>query len=160
MLTFGGDRAEPAKEAFAEFLTRPHDHKAAQLGQFIYNNGSVSRQCLTDEIQFTVIKQVLFGLLLFYDEPEPPTGLYDELLNLPSTTKTIVQGTLIDFLSTQDGPINDRCIKSHIHMLSCCLTRHFTQCPCRCNPHVALYKAHHEGIHKRGQGESKGQRVA
>ena len=107
-----------------------------------------------------MVKQVFFGLLLFYDGPEPPTGLYDELLNLSSTTGTIVQGTLMDFLLTQDGPINNRCIKSHIQMLLWYLTRQFTQCPCRCNPHVALYKAHHEGIHKRGQGESKGQRVA
>jgi hypothetical protein len=31
-------------------------------------------------------------------------GLYDELLNLTSTTTTIFQGTFTDFMSTQVSP--------------------------------------------------------
>ena len=41
LLSFEGDLAEPAEEASAKFLTRPHDHRAAQVGHFIYSNGSV-----------------------------------------------------------------------------------------------------------------------
>ena len=40
-LSFAGDLAEPAQAAFATFLAQQHDHKAAQLGGFVYSNGSV-----------------------------------------------------------------------------------------------------------------------
>jgi hypothetical protein len=40
-LTFAGDLNE-AITAFAKFVSQDHDHKAAQLAQFIYTNGSVS----------------------------------------------------------------------------------------------------------------------
>jgi hypothetical protein len=71
------------------------------MAQLIYSNGSVGLYCLPDEHRFTAVKQVLFGLSLFYDGPEPPTGLYDDLLNLSSTTTTLFQGTFTDFMATQ-----------------------------------------------------------
>ena len=40
-------------------------------------------------------------MTLFYDGPEPPAGLYDELLDLTCTTKSIVKGTFTDFVSRQ-----------------------------------------------------------
>lgn len=43
-------------------------------------------------------------MALFYDGAEPPAGLYDELLNLTYTTKSIVRGTFIDFVSKQSAP--------------------------------------------------------
>jgi hypothetical protein len=50
------------------------------------------------------VEQVVFGLSLFYDGPEPPTGLYDELLDLSSTTTAIFKGNFTDFVSTQLDP--------------------------------------------------------
>ena len=41
-LTFAGDVINVAITAFAKFVSQEHDHKAAQLAQFIYTNGSVS----------------------------------------------------------------------------------------------------------------------
>jgi hypothetical protein len=41
-LTFAGDLINEAITAFAKFVSQDHDHKAAQQGQFIYINGSVS----------------------------------------------------------------------------------------------------------------------
>ena len=108
MLSFEGDLADPAEKAFAKFLSRPHDHKAAQLGGFTYSNGSVRLYCFLDELQVIEVEQVPFGLTLFYDGPEPPTGLYDELLNLSSTTMTIFKGKFTDFISTQIIPPNNR----------------------------------------------------
>jgi hypothetical protein len=61
-----------------------------------------------DELQVIEVEQFLFGLSLFYDGPEPPTGLYDELLNLSSTTTTIFRGNFTDFISTQIIPPNNR----------------------------------------------------
>lgn len=61
-----------------------------------------------DELQVIEVEQVSFGLSLFYDGPEPPTGLYDELLNLSSTTTTIFKGNFTDFISSQFIPSNSR----------------------------------------------------
>jgi hypothetical protein len=41
MLSFTGDLADPAQAAFAGFQAQQHDRKAAQLGSFVYSNGSV-----------------------------------------------------------------------------------------------------------------------
>ncbi|KAH9997051.1 FAD-binding domain-containing protein [Russula vinacea] len=99
-LKFEGELAEPAEEVFVRFLSRPHDHRAAQMGRFMYSNGSVS-----------------FGLSLFYDGPEPPMGLYDELLNLASTSTTIYQGAFTNFMSTQHLPTYNRVRVNGIPML-------------------------------------------
>jgi hypothetical protein len=95
---------DPAEKAFAKFLLRLHDHKAAQIGGFTYTKGLVRFYGFPDELQVIEVKQVLFGLSLFYDGPEPPTGLYDELLNLSSTTTTIFKGNFTDFISSQIIP--------------------------------------------------------
>ncbi|KAI0274508.1 hypothetical protein BGY98DRAFT_1115669 [Russula aff. rugulosa BPL654] len=102
-LSFEGDLADKAEKAFAKFLSRLHDHKAAQLGGFTCTNGSV--------------EQVIFGLSLFYDGPEPPIGLYDELLNLSSTTTTIFKGNFTDFISTQFSPSYNRVYFDGVPML-------------------------------------------
>ncbi|KAF8498735.1 hypothetical protein F5888DRAFT_1889188 [Russula emetica] len=107
-LSFEGDLAEPAKQAFSKFLSQPHDHKGAQLADFIYSNGSVRLYCFLDELQFTEVKQVSFEISLFYDSLEPPAGLYDKLLNLSSTNTTIFKGNFTDFVSSQFLPLYDR----------------------------------------------------
>jgi hypothetical protein len=107
-LSFEGDLADTAEKAFSRFLSRPHDHKAAQIGDFIYSEGSVRFYGFPDELQVIEVVQVSFGLSLFYDGPEPPTGLYDELLNLSSTTTTIFKGYFTDFISSQFLPLYKR----------------------------------------------------
>jgi len=108
LLSFEGDLAEQAEQAFSKFLSQPHDHKAAQLADFIYSDGSVRLYRFLDELQFTEVKQVSFGMSLFYDGLEPPAGLYDELLNLSSTNTTIFKGNFTDFVSSQFLPVYDR----------------------------------------------------
>ena len=108
MLLFEGDLIDPAAQAFVKFLSRPHDRKATQLSYFIYNNGSVRLYGFRDKLQLTEVKQVSFSSWLFYDGPEPPAGLYDELLNLKSTSTAIYQGSFTDFLSIQTLPTYDR----------------------------------------------------
>ncbi|KAI9449723.1 FAD-binding domain-containing protein [Lactarius psammicola] len=58
------------QKAFSKFLSEPHDSKAAQLGD----------------------------MTLFYDGPEPQ-GLYDELLNLLSISKSIFEGSFLDLVT-------------------------------------------------------------
>ena len=49
-LTFAGDPINEAVTAFAKFVSQEHDHKAAQLAQFIYTNSSVSSTFWSDRI--------------------------------------------------------------------------------------------------------------
>lgn len=90
-LTFAGDLIEEAQVTFARFLTQEHDHRASQLAQFLYSDGTV-----------------VFGLLLFYDGPKLPDGLYDELLNLPNTSNSITKGSFTQFISSQLLPTYER----------------------------------------------------
>ncbi|KAH9988281.1 FAD-binding domain-containing protein [Russula compacta] len=101
LLAFAGDLIDPAQAAFAKFLAKPHDHKGAQLGTFAYSNLSIS-----------------FEISLFYNGPEPPAGLYDELLSLSTSSKSIVQGTFTDFVSSQFDTTNKRGYFNGIPMLN------------------------------------------
>ncbi|KAI0301762.1 FAD-binding domain-containing protein [Multifurca ochricompacta] len=82
VLGFAGDQIEPAYTALADFLSKDHDHKATQLGAITYSNGTVA-----------------LGLVLFYDGPKPPDGLYDDLLKLPNSAKSIIEGSFTHFVS-------------------------------------------------------------
>ena len=97
-----------AQRAFSKFLTESHDHKAAQLGEFVYVNGTVSPPTSPKCDLIIGTKQLSFGISLFYDGPEAPQGLYDELLNLPSTTKSIIKGSFVDFIAGQFLPLYKR----------------------------------------------------
>ncbi|KAH9963685.1 hypothetical protein BJV74DRAFT_880011 [Russula compacta] len=90
LLAFAGDLIDPAQAAFAKFLAKPHDHKGAQLGTFEYSNLSIST----------------------------PAGLYDELLSLSTSSKSIVQGTFTDFVSSQFDTTNKRGYFNGIPMLN------------------------------------------
>ncbi len=41
-MNFAGDQVDGAQKAFSKFLSEPHDHRALQLGEFVYINGTVS----------------------------------------------------------------------------------------------------------------------
>jgi hypothetical protein len=49
--------------------------------------------CLAD------LCQLLLSLVLFYDGPEPPEGLYNELLQLSDSSRSIFNGSFTDFIS-------------------------------------------------------------
>ncbi|KAI9449075.1 hypothetical protein BJY52DRAFT_1227991 [Lactarius psammicola] len=80
VLVFERDQIESAYTAFAKWLSVYHDRRGALMGAITYSNGKS--------------KQVGFRLVLFYDEPNPKC-LYDELLNLPNSAKSITQGVLL-----------------------------------------------------------------
>lgn len=54
---------------------------------------------------------------LFYDGPEPPQGLYDELLNLPSISKSIIEDPFLDFVAGQFVPVFERGHTASVPML-------------------------------------------
>ncbi|KAI0251538.1 FAD-binding domain-containing protein [Lactifluus subvellereus] len=91
VLSFAGNQIEPAYTAFADFLSREHDHKGAQLGQISYDNGTVK-----------------FAVVLFYDGPQPPCDLYGNLLTLPNTGKSIIEGSFVHFVLSLPPPVRKR----------------------------------------------------
>ena len=64
--------------------------------------------CLLIWASILQAKQAVFGISLFYDGPDPPAGLYDELLNLTSTTKSVFKGSFTGFVSSQFLPTYKR----------------------------------------------------
>jgi hypothetical protein len=86
-MNFAGDQIDGAQKAFSVFLSEPHDRKAAQLGEFFYVGGTL-----------------LFSLTLFYDGPAPPQRLYDELLDLPSISESIFEGSFLEYVTSQALP--------------------------------------------------------
>lgn len=40
-MNFAGDQVDEAQAAFSKFVSVSHDPKAAQLGEFVYANGTV-----------------------------------------------------------------------------------------------------------------------
>jgi hypothetical protein len=100
LLAFEGDQIEPAYTAFSKWLSVDHDRKGAQTGSITYSNGAVG-----------------FQLVLFYDGPKPPQGLYDDLLNLPNSAESIVQGDFVRFLSSIAIPVRERAYGDGVPML-------------------------------------------
>ncbi|KAI9439635.1 FAD dependent oxidoreductase [Lactarius indigo] len=91
LLVFQGDQIKPAYTAFAEWLSVDHDRKGAQLGAVAYSDGAIGLQ-----------------IVLFYDGPTPSEGLYDDLLNLPNSAKSIIQGDFVKFVSSIPIPVHKR----------------------------------------------------
>ncbi|KAF8260159.1 FAD-binding domain-containing protein [Lactarius quietus] len=100
LLAFEGDQIEPAYTAFTKWLSVDHDRKATQLGAIAYSNGTVG-----------------FQLVLFYDRPNPPEGLYDDLLNLPNSAEAIIKGDFLNFVSSIVVPPLDRAYVDGVPML-------------------------------------------
>ena len=46
--------------------------------------------------------------MLFYDGPKPPEGLYYDLLNLPNSVESIIQGDFTKFVSSLSVPVRER----------------------------------------------------
>jgi hypothetical protein len=78
------------------------------LGQYVYSNGTVGLDTFSFQFRHKEEKQFSLGIVLFYDGPEPPEGLYDELLNLPTTSKSIFKGTFTNYVLSQIVPANKR----------------------------------------------------
>lgn len=91
VLDFKGDQIKLAYTTFAKWLSVEHDAKGSQLGAIIYSNATVG-----------------FQLLLFYDGPKPPDPLYHDLLNLPNSAKSIIQGDFLNFVSSLIIPVRER----------------------------------------------------
>ncbi|KAI0293620.1 FAD-binding domain-containing protein [Multifurca ochricompacta] len=100
LLNFAEDQMEAAQSALAQFLSEDRDRKAAQLAEFVYTNGSLS-----------------FGISLFYDGSAPPEGFYDDILNLPSASKSITTGSFTDFVLSQFLPTYKRVYFDAVPML-------------------------------------------
>jgi len=59
----------------------------------------------------------VFGIVLFYDAPSPPPGLYDELLDLPNSSKNIFEGNFVQFVLSLPPPIRERAYFDGVPML-------------------------------------------
>ncbi|KAF8258459.1 hypothetical protein EI94DRAFT_1815307 [Lactarius quietus] len=80
--------------------------------ELVLPTGEVKIVTAEDEDLWFALK-VVFGLRLFYDGPELPDGLYNELLNLPSLSKSITKGSFAPFISSLFLPTFEKQVRSY-----------------------------------------------
>ncbi|KAI0260019.1 hypothetical protein BC834DRAFT_1044925 [Gloeopeniophorella convolvens] len=83
-LAFGADQLDAFNQAFAKF-TQNNDTKAAAVGRLAYVSGAV-----------------LPALLVFYDAPTPPAGLFEDFLAIPTVSSDVSTTTFADFVLSVD----------------------------------------------------------
>lgn len=91
LLAFAGDQIKPPYTAFSKWTSVEHDCKGVQLADVAHVDGTIE-----------------FQMVLFYDVPKPPEGFYDELLNIPSSAKAVIEGDFLKFLSSVVFPQRQR----------------------------------------------------
>jgi hypothetical protein len=50
----------------------------------------------------------VWGVIVFFDGPEPPEGLYDELLNLSNSSASHFNESFVDYISSIFPPTNEQ----------------------------------------------------
>ena len=53
-------------------------------------------------------KKIEFQMILFYDGPKPPDGLYHDLLNIPNSDKAVIESDFLKFLLSIAIPLRER----------------------------------------------------
>jgi hypothetical protein len=110
LLAFEGEQVEPAYNTFSEWLSGDHDRKGAQLGSVTYSNGAV---CFVNLQAGAVCNGPLANRLgscwcSFTTGQSPQKDLYDDLLNLPNSAKSITEGDFVTFVSSLGIPERKR----------------------------------------------------
>ncbi|KAF8267725.1 FAD-binding domain-containing protein [Lactarius quietus] len=82
-ISYGSDQLEAVKIAIAEF-GKVTDTNATLLPDFLYSSG-----------------EVVSSVILFYNAPQPPSGIFDTFLQLPSQQKNIQVRSYADIVNLQ-----------------------------------------------------------
>ncbi|KAF8273424.1 hypothetical protein EI94DRAFT_1795193 [Lactarius quietus] len=88
VIVYAGDQLDAIKEAYVEFQ-QVNDTKAAILINLGYGSG-----------QFTTT------LIVFYDAPTPPPGLFDGFLAIPAIENTVSTSSFSDLILSFDSPLS------------------------------------------------------
>ncbi|KAI0257873.1 hypothetical protein BC834DRAFT_848378 [Gloeopeniophorella convolvens] len=90
-LVYSPDQLDAFNQAFSK-VAQNNDTKAALVGEFAYTSEAVSP-----------------GVVVFYDAPTPPAGLFDDLLSIPTVSNDVSTRSFADFVlstnSTNPPPI-------------------------------------------------------
>ncbi|KAI0257872.1 hypothetical protein BC834DRAFT_926933 [Gloeopeniophorella convolvens] len=79
-LLYSPDQLDAFNQAFSKF-TQNNDTKAAAVGELTYASQAVSP-----------------GVVVFYDAPTPPAGLFDDLLAIPTVSSDVSTRSFADFV--------------------------------------------------------------
>ncbi|KAF8267726.1 hypothetical protein EI94DRAFT_1700781 [Lactarius quietus] len=82
-ISYGSDQLETVIIAITEF-SKVTDTNATLLPNFLYSSG-----------------EVIPGVILFYNAPQPPSGIFDTFLQLPSQQKNIQTRSYADIVNLQ-----------------------------------------------------------
>ncbi|KAL1739052.1 hypothetical protein HDZ31DRAFT_50012, partial [Schizophyllum fasciatum] len=88
IITYTKDQVEAVSEAVAKFSATVKDPKAAIISAYNFLLGEVG-----------------ISQLFFYDGPEPPAGIFDDLLNIPHFTKDVKARTIVDLVTSNPSNV-------------------------------------------------------
>ncbi|KAH8978950.1 FAD-binding domain-containing protein [Lactarius akahatsu] len=82
-IQYGSDQLGAVKNAIAEF-SKVTDTNATRVSGFLYSSG-----------------EVIPAVLLFYNAPRPPSGIFDAFLRIPNQSQDILARSYTDFVKIQ-----------------------------------------------------------
>ncbi|KAH9033366.1 FAD-binding domain-containing protein [Lactarius pseudohatsudake] len=97
-ILYGSDQLGAVKNAIAEF-SKVTDTNAALASGFLYSSGEVC-PIIAHSIEAETLRvpQVIPTVLLFYDAPRPPSGIFDAFLRIPNQQQDILARSYPDFV--------------------------------------------------------------
>ena len=113
-------------EAFAKYDANVKDKKAAINVVFSRTVGTVSGPYSQYHL-FPVLMRSIAGsqpgvisyVQVFYNGPEPPAGIFEDVLAIPATVSDIKTRTVGNLVSTLQFPVLVRCVAAICLILAC-----------------------------------------
>ncbi|KAH9174871.1 FAD-binding domain-containing protein [Lactarius sanguifluus] len=87
IILFGSDQLGAIKNATAQFTSKVTDPNAALVSSFFYSYG-----------------EVIPAVTLFYNAPQPPSGIFDAFLRIPNQQQDIHTRSYVDIVNIQAAP--------------------------------------------------------
>ena len=100
-IVYGTDQLGAVKIAITEF-SKVTDTNATLLPSFSYSSGEVcSSISYSSEAEIMTSLQVIPTIIMFYNAPQPPFGIFDTFLQLPNQQKDVQARSYANLVSIQ-----------------------------------------------------------
>ena len=103
-ILYGPDQLGALKNATSDF-SKVTDTKAALVTVFVYSSGEVcTLRCSVSKPRFLCASQVVSSVILFYNGPQAPSGIFDAFLRIPNLQQDIKTRSYADLVKIQASP--------------------------------------------------------
>lgn len=113
-MLISGEFSSELMNATAQFVEEVDDPKAALLVVDIFTGNEVrtNQFSLLHSVSFTeFLRQLMFWAVMFYNAPEPPSGVFDEFTAIPSISVDVSTRSYISLLDSIPSAVPaSRCV--------------------------------------------------